>query len=114
MTVPSIEPSQVNELLGSEGGAWRVTTRDGEHYFDLDFGTVTRVPGINDLPTINDRTGPLCTIDTLRIGRRGRWTMLNERSDGVIDYYWAEASLVVSIERISHDDLPSAGGAVPE
>jgi hypothetical protein len=89
------------------------TAKSRPDYFDLDFGTVTRVPGVNAPPTINDRTRPLRSIDTLTLGRRGRWTMVNDRPDDVIDFYWANTSLVISIERINHDDLPSASGAVP-
>jgi hypothetical protein len=112
MTDPVVEPIRVSELRGDEGGAWRVTTRDSTHFFDLDLGTVTRVPGVNAPPTINDRTRPLRSIDTLRVGARGRWTMYTDGWDEVIDYFWANTSIVATIEAISRDDLLGADGAV--
>ena len=89
MSTPDNEPVFVTELTGKEGGTWRVVTRDSNHYFDLDFGTVTRVRGANAGPTINDRTRPLRTIDGLRVGERGRWTML---TDG-----WSETSTTTGL-----------------
>ncbi|TFD04854.1 hypothetical protein E3T25_04905 [Cryobacterium sandaracinum] len=114
MADPESEPIRVNELRGDEGGAWRVVTRDSRHYFDLDLGTVTRVPGVNAPPTINDRARPLRSIDALRVGDRGRWTMYTDGWDEVIDYFWANTSIVAAIEAISRADLPGAGGVVPD
>ena len=113
MADPAVEPIHVSELRGDEGGAWRVTTRDSTHFFDLDLGTVTRVPGVNAPPTINDRPRPLRSIDTLRVGDRGRWTMYTDGWDEQIDFFWANTSLVAAIDAISRGDLPGAGGVVP-
>ena len=106
------EPLRVNELTGAEGGVWRIITRDSTHYIDLDLGTVTRVPGINAPQTINDRTRPLRTIDVLRVGSRGEWTMCTDGPDFDIDFFWANTSVVSRIEAISRDQLPGAGGDV--
>lgn len=114
MSTPDNEPVFVTELTGKEGGTWRVVTRDSNHYFDLDFGTVTRVRGANAGPTINDRTRPLRTIDGLRVGERGRWTMLTDGWSDDIDYYWANTSLVARIEAICREDLPGASDVVPD
>ena len=114
MADPAVEPMHVTELRGDEGGAWRVTTRDSTHFFDLDLGTVTRVPGVNAPPTINDRTRPLRSIDTLRVGARGRWTMHTDGWNEDVDFFWAQTSLVAAIEAISRDELPGAGGGVPD
>ncbi|TFC19907.1 hypothetical protein [Cryobacterium sp. MDB2-10] len=113
MTTPDTEPRRVSELTGTEGGAWRVVTRDSQHYFDLDVGTVTRVRGVNAPPTVNDRTRPLRTIDALKVGQRGRWTMFTDGWDDYIDYFWANTSVVAAIESISPDELPGAGGDLP-
>jgi hypothetical protein len=114
MTDASPEYDQVSELFGGEGGAWRVTTRDSSHYFDLDLGTVTRVPGANALPTVYDRTRPLRTIEALQVGHRGRWTMLNDGWEDVNDFYWANTSVVTTIQRIGRDELPGAGATLPD
>ena len=114
MADPESEPIRVNELRGDEGGAWRVVTRDSRHYFDLELGTVTRVRGAGAPPTINDRTRPLRSIDTLRVGARGRWTMYTDGWDEDVDFFWAQTSLVAAIEAISRDELPGAGGVVPD
>ena len=114
MADPAVEPIHVSELRGDEGGAWRVTTRDSTHFFDLDLGTVTRVPGVNAPPTINDRPRPLRTIDTLKVGHRGRWTMLTDGWDDDIEFYWASTSTVAEIEAISRDELPGVGDAVSD
>ena len=112
MAEPEVEPIRVSELLGDEGGAWRVITRDSRHYFDLDLGTVTRVPGTGAPPTINDQTRPLRSIDALRVGARGRWTMYTDGWDEAIDFFWASTSIVSAIEAISRDELPGPDGAV--
>ncbi|MGY4858268.1 hypothetical protein [Cryobacterium sp. AP23] len=113
MTDRNVEPDQVSELTGDEGGLWRVSTRDSAHYFDLERGTVTRVPGANAPPTVNDRARPLRTIAAIKVGHRGRWTMHTDGWDDEIDFFWANTSLIAAIERISRDDLPGAGGDLP-
>lgn len=114
MADPEVEPTRVSELTGDEGGVWRVVTRDSTHYVDLERGTVTRVPGADAPPTVNDRARPLRTIDALRVGARGRWTMYTDGPDEVIDFFWADSSLVAAIEAISRDQLPGADGVLPK
>jgi hypothetical protein len=114
MSGASPDYDEVNELFGGEGGVWRVTTRDSSHYFDLDLGTVTRVPGINALPTVYDRTRPLRTIDTLQVGHRGRWTMRNDGWEDLNEFYWANTSVVITIQRIGRGGLPDAGVTLPD
>lgn len=112
MADSGVEPIRVNELIGDEGGVWRVVTRDSTHYVDLERGTVTRVPGADAPPTVNDRARPLRTIDVMRVGDRGRWTMYTDGPDEDIDFFWAKTSLIAAIEAISRDELPGAGGVV--
>lgn len=112
MADPEDQPVHVSELTGDEGGAWRVVTRDSCHFFDLDLGIVTRVPGISAGSTINDRSRPLRTIDTLKVGQRGRWTMYTDGWEEDVDFFWASTSLVKAIEAISRAELPGAGGVV--
>jgi hypothetical protein len=108
MTESESEPALVTALTGDEGGVWRVVTRDSVHFFDLDRGIVTRVPGPGALPSINDQARPLRTIDTLEVGARGRWTMRTTGWSEDIDFYWANASEVRAIEAISRGDLPGS------
>ncbi|TFD66079.1 hypothetical protein [Cryobacterium sp. Hh38] len=99
-TTDAPDDNTVTSLTGSEGGLWQVSTRDSTHYFDLDAHTVTRVPGTNATPGINDVARPLRSIDTLTVGRGGRWTMHTDGWSDSIDYYWHESSLVAKIERV--------------
>jgi len=108
MTESGSESALVTVLTGDEGGVWRVVTRDSTHYFDLDRGTVTRVPGHHARPSINDQARPLRTIDTLEVGVRGRWTMRTTGWSEDIDFYWANTSEVRAIEAISRGDLPGS------
>ena len=99
-TTDAPDDNTVTSLTGDEGGQWRVSTRDSTHYFDLDARTVTRVPGTNATPGINDVARPLRSIDTLTVGSGGRWTMHTDGWSDSIDYYWHESSLVAKIERV--------------
>jgi hypothetical protein len=113
MTDPNVDPDQVSELTGHEGGVWRVSTRDSAHFFDLERGTVTRVPGVNAPPTANDRARPLRTIDDVTVGHRGRWTMHTDGWDEEIDFFWANTSLIASIHRVDRSELPTPDGSSP-
>ena len=39
------EPNQVDHLVGTETGRWRVHTIGSVHLFDFEAQTVTRIPG---------------------------------------------------------------------
>ncbi|KGJ76922.1 hypothetical protein GY21_08745 [Cryobacterium roopkundense] len=113
MNTPDTPQHHRTELRGTEGGLWRVSTRYSFHYFDLERGTVTRVPGKNAGPSINDRPRPLRTIDTVIVGERGQWTMSTDGWSDDIDYFWANTSEVISIDAVEPHDFPGAGGVVP-
>ena len=91
----------VTELTGIEGGLWQVFTVGSMHLFDLDAGTVTRIPGPTSAPTINDRTRPIRAIGACRVGERGRWTMHTDGWSDTVDHYWQVTSQIVRIERIN-------------
>lgn len=91
-------PITVEELTGTESGRWRVVTRDSSHLFDLDERTVTRIPGPNAKPTINDLTRPLRLIRQCRVGSRGRWLMEPDSLDSPVDYFWHVSSMIQRIE----------------
>ena len=94
----------VEELTGREDGIWAVVTRDSVHRFDFDAGTVTRIPGPNARPGINDVPRLLKRIYECTVGQRGYWTMHPDAFD--IDRYWQYCSLIARIERVTDPDLP--------
>lgn len=95
----------VTELTGVEGGVWQVFTAGSVHVFDLDVGTVIRIPGPTSAPNINDQTRPIRSIGACRVGERGRWTMHpDEPSD--VDYYWMVTSTIARISPY----MPEASG----
>ena len=105
-------PVTAEELTGTESGRWRVVTRDSSHIVDLDERTVTRIPGPEAKPTINDRTRPLRLIRVCRVGSRGRWLMEPDSMDSPVDYFWHVSSVIQRIELIppiGHQTEPEAG-----
>ena len=95
------EPITINELLGSEGGVWCVVTRDSRHFFDLDNGTVVRVPGSAARPMLGDPVRSLREITSCRVGESGAWTMHTDGWDPEIDYYWHRSSVIQEIRQVS-------------
>ncbi|MEX1080170.1 MAG: hypothetical protein WED09_13805 [Homoserinimonas sp.] len=67
--------------------------------------TVRRVPGSGAAPSINDRTRPLRTIETCRVGERGAWTMHTDGRSDTVDFYWHYTSDIRSIERLADDEV---------
>jgi len=99
--VPESGSRETDELLGGEGGQWRVETQSSHYIFDLDAGTVTRHPGLTAPTTINDTARPLRAIELCRVGEPGAWTM---RSDGgytdPVDFYWQVSTAIRSIQHL--------------
>jgi hypothetical protein len=105
-------PDTVQELTGREDGIWNVITRDSIHQFDFTAGTVTRIPGPNARPGINDVPRPLQQISKCRVNQRGYWTM---RSDlWVVDVYWQNCSVISRIERAVDPSSPRSVEPNPE
>ena len=88
------------ELNGTEGGLWRVYTRDSSHIFDLDRGTVTRVPGADAPANINDGPRRLKELFTCRVGERGYWTL---PGDYLIDFRFNLTSTIQRIQKFTGD-----------
>lgn len=99
MTKPISET--FDELPANATGTWRIYTRDSCHVLRLDERTVTREPGPNTDGMFNDTALPLRSIDTCRVGERGRWTMHTTSWSDTVDWYWANTSVV---QRIVKDD----------
>jgi hypothetical protein len=95
-------PVPVTELSPDASGTWQVVTRDSTHTFKMDEGPVTREPGPNARrSTIVDRPRLLRTLDTCRVGERGRWTMFTDDPSDPLEFHWASTSVVMRIERVS-------------
>ena len=98
-TDPSGPSDTLEELTGREDGVWNVVTRDSVHRFDFTAGTVTRIPGPQAHPGINDVTRPLKRIYECRVNGRGYWTM--HADDWQTDLYWQHSSVITQIERVA-------------
>jgi hypothetical protein len=107
------EPT-VTSLAASESGLWKVSTLYSSHYFDLDARTVTRVPGKDASPGINDVTRPLRRIEKLTVGLRGRWTMHTMGWSDTVDFYWHDSSVIERIERIERPTPASGSDPTPD
>ena len=95
---------EIPELIGHEGGIWRVWTQRSCYVFDLDNQTITRHPGPHSQPGINDTTRPIRAIGVCRVGEEGFWTLKAE--GGLldpIDWYWQISTVIRKIERINSD-----------
>lgn len=102
----------LQELTGREDGIWNVVTRDSVHQFDFTTGTVTRIPGPNARPGINDVPRPLRQISECKVNERGYWTMRS--NDWAIDRYWQHCSIISRIERVTTPHSPASAGSDPE
>lgn len=94
----------VNQLRGDEGGRWQVWTQHSSYLVDLNAMTVTRIPGPDSMPTVNDVTRPIRTLDTCRVGERGFWTMFTDGWSATVDYFWQSSSVIRRIERMPDDE----------
>lgn len=104
----SVPADTVQELTGREEGVWDVVTRDSVHQFDFTAGTVTRIPGPNAHPGINDVPRPLKRIYKCRVGERGHWTM--DADAWEVDLYWQYSSVISRIERVLDPSSPRSTG----
>lgn len=97
-------PAEVTELRGSEGGLWEVTTIRSRHLFDLDHNTITRVPGPEALPSVNDTTRPIREIKVCAVGQRGYWLLEPDRDD--LEFYWQAIGVILRIARLPDNSEP--------
>lgn len=71
----------------SMGGVWVAQTRDSQHRFDLDSGTVERIPPLGATPTSSDGIHGLRPIWPCAIGGRGFRTIAAPSFE--MDHLWA-------------------------
>jgi predicted phosphodiesterase len=83
---------QVTQLSLDMNGRWLVHTLTSWHRFDLDNGTVVRLPrpGATRLTAV-DRVCQIRTLDAALIGKPGRWSLYSE---SVPDYVWHMSSVI--------------------
>lgn len=91
----------VRELLGSEGGLWCVLTEGSCHSFDLNLGTVVRVPGPGVLPLRGDVVRRLRAIESCRVESSGSWILEADPWDQENDYYLHTSSVIREIRQIT-------------
>lgn len=88
---------RVQAIKVGDAGRWRVVTHGSAYIFDLDEGTVERLPGPNATPSINDRPRPIRSILECRVGTGGWWTMGNDGYTERNEYYWQMTTSIRSI-----------------
>jgi Calcineurin-like phosphoesterase len=94
--VPASAP-QVTQLTLATGGRWMLHTLGSRHLVDLDNRTVERLPGPNAARTTSDGVHDLRTLDDVRLGKPGRWTM---HGNDTIDFFWHVSSVIRHVERL--------------
>ena len=91
------------ESLAAE--CWVVTTEHSEHTFDLDAGTVARVPRPDAVPFSSDQPRPLWTIEQCQVGKRGYWTVFSDNF--MVEFGWhlsTEVLRIVSVPGMDSTD----------
>jgi len=96
----------VDELVGNEGGVWRVTTMGSSLIVNFMRGAITCIPGVGRSASINDVERPLRTLDACKVGEVGLWTMVSH--DFFTDYYWHRTSTIQRIEHVTGMELGKA------
>ncbi|MDY7528152.1 MULTISPECIES: hypothetical protein [unclassified Cryobacterium] len=92
-----------------DGGNWLVTTVTSTFQFDLDAGTITRLPGPTAPPTVNDQTRPILEIVHCKVGERGYWLMKPDDFEAdFLEHYWHLSSIIQSIEPASATEATEA------
>ena len=76
-------------------------TEGSRHYFDLDRGTVVRVPGPGVLPLRGDLVRRLRGIETCCVDSSGSWILEADPWDQVNDYYLHTSSVIREIRQIT-------------
>ena len=92
------EALAIDELIGHEGGVWRVLSQRSVYILDLDAGTVIHFSGPGRQSSHNVIARPLRTVDACRVGDGGRWTTLSD--DITIDFYWHFTSRIRRIDQV--------------
>jgi predicted phosphodiesterase len=96
-------PAQVTQLTMETGGRWMLHTLGSRHLLDLDHLTVERIPRPDSARSTSDGLHYLRTLDEVRLGRPGRWTM---QGDYLIDHYWHVSSIIRHLERLPEARRP--------
>lgn len=95
--------SGADELLGGEGGTWKLRIRDSHNLLDLDEGTVQRFPGPVSNPCPNDTRRPIRDISVCRVGSHGYWAIWPDDGDPGVEHRWQDTSEIKPIVRMDDD-----------
>ncbi|MBB5633125.1 hypothetical protein BKA04_001348 [Cryobacterium mesophilum] len=98
---PDQAPTTATPLTGEEGGLWRVHTIGSLHSFDLDAGTVERLPGAGAAVIDFPGSHPLLEIIHCTVGAGGYWAI--ESDDPRFSYLAHTSSTISHIERVERD-----------
>jgi len=95
------------ELTLEQSGQWLVLSMRSAHFFDLDLGIVTRIPGDVAIEFVTDWGRELRSLDNCRVGEVGAWTMEPLPHERDIEFRWHRSSFIQRIVRvIGLDELP--------
>ena len=101
--------NEISKLTGKEGGQWKVFTQRSAYYFDLDAGTVTRLPGPQSSRSINDCERRILEIKACRVGQRGCWIMHPDGAEDTVEYFWQISTEIRQIERLPGESSRRGG-----
>jgi len=85
------------ELTLAQSGQWLVLSMRSAHFFDLDEGLVTRIPGDMAIEFITDKGRELRSLDSCRVGEVGAWTMEPLPHERDIEFRWHRSSFIQRI-----------------
>jgi hypothetical protein len=91
---------QRSELTLEQTGQWLVLSLTSAHFFDLDEGLVTRIPGYLAIEMITDKGRPIRTIQSCRVGEVGVWTMEPFPGEDDLQYRWHQSTEIQGIFRV--------------
>lgn len=96
------EPTEeVTDFTEVESGRWQVWTRDSVHIFDLDGGTVTRLPGSDArLGFYDSEPSILRHIYFCQVGRPGFWTLEADWRAPSFEYVRQLTTVIRKIDRV--------------
>jgi hypothetical protein len=101
-----------DELTGEQTGQWLVLSLSSAHFFDLDAGLVTRIPGYHAIEMVTDAGRPIRSIEQCKVGDVGIWTMEPFPHEHDLQFRWHRSSFIVRIVRIV--GLERLPGLTPE
>jgi hypothetical protein len=88
------------ELTMNETGHWIALSQTSAHLIDLDARRIYRMPGFRAIEYVTDAGRGLRTLDVLKVGERGQWTMYPLEGQYLVDFAWHISTEIVKIARV--------------